>query len=159
MNFCRYFGRTIFTYCFFKTTFYFDDDDASITTTQINALADRNKERVARLQKWKEETAASQDPRISQSNATEDPDQVLDAFKERIANEERQKSERKTSDHSEVNPEPVRSGSPHEAEHQTGRNPSARKSRGESRAERKSRGTSRSKNASRKRSESRADEV
>ena len=115
---------------------------------------------MARLQKWKEETAASQDPRISQSNATEDPDQVLDAFKERIANEERQKSERKISDHSEVNPEPVRSASPHEAEHQTGRNPSARKSRGESRAGRKSRSNSRSKSASRKRSdENRADEV
>jgi len=161
--------------------FSYDDDSASITTTQINALAERNKERVARLQKWKEETAASHDPRINQSNAREDPDEVLDAFKERVANEEMQRSEPRNengngnrngnrngsrnehrnenrneyrnehrnehkNDNRKENPEPVRSGSPNEADHQT-RRPSARKSRGENR---ESRASSRSKSASRR---------
>ena len=132
-----------------NSTFFNDeDDDASITTTQINALAERNKERVARLQKWKDETAANHnDPRISQNNAIEDPDEVLAAFKERIEKEE--KSHNNKNAESSVNfDNPVRSESPHEAEHQT-RRPSAR-------SRQQSRGRSRSRS---RQSQRKADEV
>merc|ERR1712178_379728 len=103
-------------------------------------------------------------------------DEVLNAFKERIANDEKkynqpkseslQKSEpNKVIDESlintesdfDMNPEPVRSGSPVEHEHQS-RRPSARKSR-EAKSRGKSRSKSRSKSRGRSRSRSRADEV
>merc|ERR1712176_1342473 len=55
----------------------------SITSKQIDELAERNRERMERLQKWKEEQEEN-DKIINRQQAIANADQVLDNFKNKI---------------------------------------------------------------------------
>jgi len=60
------------------------DDRCSITTAQINELADRNKERVERLRQWKNEQNLNSRPQTKDQT----PDEIIDKFKQKLEQEQ-----------------------------------------------------------------------